>query len=435
LITFFYSFVKLKIVPMKKIFTMFFIIINFQLFSQGRLTFASNPYIVMANGANLVIGNGNANAITNPAAGKIISESETNKIKWNIGNNVGNYIVPFWSDPAGGDVGVGLDIDTAGAGSNTFINFSTYGGKGTSNWISFTNRPSDVSNTLNAINFVENSPNTIDRFWIIDPINYTTNPSTDLNISYIDNEYTAVGNAGILETDLVAQRFNSSVSEWYDIHPLGIVNTITNEILISGLSPANFFRSWTLTSRCQPLPIELLFFKSKCNNGTTVLEWSTATEINNDYFTLEKSKDGMNWDIFKIIQGLTNSTTVSNYVCKDEGESEGVVYYKLSQTDENGLVANLGQITANCTDDTFEANAYVNLESNFIQVSVFTENNGNYNLNLFGSDGREIVSDNIKLQKGYNNFQIPSNNMVAGIYMLNINSEIDNYSQKLFIRR
>jgi hypothetical protein len=425
---------------MKKIFTLFFIFASTQFFGQGRMYFSGNPYIVLDPAAPLaniyfVIANNNANAITNPSQGKIISESELHKIRWGIGNSIGNYIVPFWTSPTGGDVAVGLNIDSAGTGTSNYVDFSTYGGKGSGPWVSFTNRPSDVTHTNNVYTLAENSPSIIDRFWIVEPNNYTIKPAIDLNISYIDAEYTAAGNVGILEADLTAQRFNSGTAQWFDMFPTGAVNTALNEIDIANISRANFFRSWTLTSYLNPLPVEILSFKSECFESDIMLEWNTATEINNDFFTLEKSKDGINWNTINVINGQENSTTLNTYQFKDPTSNDGLNYYKLSQTDLNGFVTVIGQTTSNCSSDNFRANAYVDIENNNIHVSVSTENSGNYLLNLYDSKGNLISNNNIELREGNNNFRIPAINLTAGIYLLNINGDIDKYSQKLFIRK
>ncbi len=67
-------------------------------FAQSRIVINNDANIVMNNSVNIVIDNTNTNALTTTGTGgNIISESETNIIKWNIGTSVGNYIVPFTS--------------------------------------------------------------------------------------------------------------------------------------------------------------------------------------------------------------------------------------------------------------------------------------------------------------------------------------------------
>ncbi len=85
-----------------------------------------------------------------------------------------------------------------------------------------------------------------------------------------------------------------------------------------------------------PLPIELLYFKATPASGQVVLEWATATEINNEYFTIERSIDGVNWDVISFETGAGNSNYTLNYSFTDEFPAEGVSYYRLKQTDFDG---------------------------------------------------------------------------------------------------
>jgi len=85
-----------------------------------------------------------------------------------------------------------------------------------------------------------------------------------------------------------------------------------------------------------PLPIELLYFNGYKNEGFNLLEWSSATEINNDYYTIEKSTDGINWDILTTITGAGNSIVALRYTCQDESPKHQVNYYRLKQTDFDG---------------------------------------------------------------------------------------------------
>lgn len=83
------------------------------------------------------------------------------------------------------------------------------------------------------------------------------------------------------------------------------------------------------------LPVELIEFSVTSNNKYNKLIWITATEINNDYFTVYKSTDASDWKELARIQGAGNTSTPSLYELKDEIQ-DGVVYYKLKQTDYNG---------------------------------------------------------------------------------------------------
>jgi hypothetical protein len=85
-----------------------------------------------------------------------------------------------------------------------------------------------------------------------------------------------------------------------------------------------------------PVPIDLLDFTAILNNNKVNLNWRTATEINNNYFTVERSKDGINFEFVAKVQGAGNSTTTKQYVTLDEKPYQGLSFYRLKQTDFDG---------------------------------------------------------------------------------------------------
>lgn len=84
------------------------------------------------------------------------------------------------------------------------------------------------------------------------------------------------------------------------------------------------------------LPVELLSFTGKKVNASNELKWSTLTEKNNDYFTIEKSQNGENFEVVGIVNGAGNSTNLNEYSLNDYNFRNGINYYRLKQTDFDG---------------------------------------------------------------------------------------------------
>ena len=84
------------------------------------------------------------------------------------------------------------------------------------------------------------------------------------------------------------------------------------------------------------LPIELASFTAQNTTNAVAINWTTATEENNDYFTIERSADGINYNTIASISGAGNSFTSLSYSYTDNNPLIGVSYYRLSQTDYNG---------------------------------------------------------------------------------------------------
>lgn len=96
------------------------------------------------------------------------------------------------------------------------------------------------------------------------------------------------------------------------------------------------------------LPAELISFTSECDQNEIQLEWATASESNNDYFTLERSRDAIHFEQVAKINGQGNSTNVIDYQWTDKNPISGTVYYRLSQTDFDGTREELGLRAAGC---------------------------------------------------------------------------------------
>ncbi len=87
-----------------------------------------------------------------------------------------------------------------------------------------------------------------------------------------------------------------------------------------------------------PLPVELLDFSAELEDGNAALKWSTASEYNNWYFSILKSSNGMVWDHLIDIPGTGMSTSKVEYEYIDKDVGGGYTYYKLKQTDFDGII-------------------------------------------------------------------------------------------------
>ncbi len=85
-----------------------------------------------------------------------------------------------------------------------------------------------------------------------------------------------------------------------------------------------------------PLPVELISFNAVRKNDRVELSWKIATETENDYYTVERSQDGRNYDKMGRIKSEKNSDQENTYDFTDDAPLDGVSYYRLSQTDLNG---------------------------------------------------------------------------------------------------
>jgi hypothetical protein len=115
-------------------------------------------------------------------------------------------------------------------------------------------------------------------------------------------------------------------------------------IKVINAQTANSNMNITSISVFLPLPIELVEF-SCVNTGThNLLKWTTASERDNDFFTLERSANGVDFDTFVIVPGAGNTSTELTYVQHDYSPFFPLTYYRLSQTDYDGTTKSFAPI-------------------------------------------------------------------------------------------
>jgi hypothetical protein len=99
--------------------------------------------------------------------------------------------------------------------------------------------------------------------------------------------------------------------------------------------------SWSLSA----LPIELLNFTvSKNDDHGANINWITSSEINNNYFTVERTKDDQNFETVATVLGAGNSNVELSYKTLDPNPLSGISYYRLTQTDFNGQSHNFSLV-------------------------------------------------------------------------------------------
>lgn len=183
----------------------------------------------------------------------------------------------------------------------------------------------------------------IEREWKLERSNSTENFSLDITL-HNDASLGAVNAADlVLLVDDDGDFSNGGTSCYYDGDATGISFTYSNPVItITGISTTHMNNNTTSYftigsgSPSTPLPIELLNFSATLKSSKVEISWSTLSEINNDYFNVERSNDGENWISIITRKGSPNSSQLINYIEYDLNPLVGLSYYRLKQTDFNG---------------------------------------------------------------------------------------------------
>lgn len=149
----------------------------------------------------------------------------------------------------------------------------------------------------------------------------------------------------------------------------GITQTLYYRAVVqNGVCPSTNSAYATITSQ-GGLPIKLLYFKGTHTELGNVIEWETATEENNDYFTIYRSSYPINWDGIVRINGNGNSSMNHYYKFIDTGDFNGVFYYMLRQTDYNGQFSEHEIISINCNDVILNLNKITNIIGQDVDIN------------------------------------------------------------------
>ncbi len=187
------------------------------------------------------------------------------------------------------------------------------------------------------------------------------------------------------------------------------------------------------------LPIKLIYFTAKLNSDVVNLDWATAAEVNNNFFTVERSVDGENFESLLTKQGAGNSTINLYYNAADESPLDGYSYYRLKQTDFDGHYTysdietvkngNGAEAGMNKMDiKSISPNPFVEkFKLTFmIRQSVLID------FSLMNSAGQTVAQEKIQTEEGMNTFEfLDKYNLKKGVYFVNLNYNDQKITQKI----
>lgn len=370
--------------------------------------------------------------------GWIVSESEFNMVKWDIGNGAGTYVIPFGH---GTSEYLPLSVALNHGSAVGSILFSTWHTPADND----VNRPSDVTN-MAAYNMAgqpsnsDNSWNAVDRFWVMDASSYVAKPAaTNIEFTYISAtgapSEVAAPNV-FAESNLLAQRFNTAVGmgwgDWLGMGGTDIITGTTATVNSGNVASADFFRSWTLSNQNSPLPIQISSFTDQCDNGTALIQWISQSELNNDFYTVKKTMDNLHFETVGKVKGAGTTSLPSDYSLVDNSPYGGTSYYYLYQTDFDGNSTEVGVIpfTGCGSQNITTINGYNT--TNYIEIDINSVSADNYDISLVNMLGQTLVDETRAVATGNNEFRL-ENTVSHGIYILNVKNDKINYSKKLVL--
>ena len=166
-----------------------------------------------------------------------------------------------------------------------------------------------------------------------------------------------------------------------------------------------------------PLPIELVDFNSQIiSNNTVSLNWTTATEINNDHFEIERSSSMSDFISIGEVKGAGNSVLEQQYSFKDNSPLTGMNYYRLKQIDFDGKFSYSPVIAVKTTSTIHEVQLFPNPCSS--AFTLIGDDILNHDISIFNITGSVVKSISY-----YDGSTIDISTLVKGTYFVFIHSD------------
>lgn len=202
--------------------------------------------------------------------------------------------------------------------------------------------------------------------------------------------------------------------------------TVTTSAAVTSFSPFTL----ASTSLSNPLPVELISFKGRITNNETVeLSWATASELNSDYFDIERSEDGFSFLSIGKVKAAGTSAGNRNYLFEDITPSFGGSYYRLKQIDFDGRYDLSKMIRIDSQRKDLALNVYPNPAKD--QVTISSSEDWQFTLRIVDEAGHTVYSNQQRTSK----VEIDLLPLRQGFYWVDIFTGTSKEVRKLIIIR
>ncbi len=376
--------------------------------------------------------------VTSNAAGAVSGGSSSSFVNGNLGRDI--TISTTYAYPIGDGITASnyhkADVitDATFAGVTNITGFVKEKAKGASNTDAQFVTASQTQNGTDLIEIAENSSGDYIE-WDLTPTSGSLS-SGSFGVNLYLNDY-----SGLTDDQFTIVKRSSGSSDFADFQSFQASTTIpangaVGRTVAGGYAQKSGFTSFsgfTIANGEHPLPVELIHFGSACDKSNNQIEFSTTSESNNDYFVLEQSQDAEQFEEFEIIYPeSTNSNTQQDYSVAIPNQG---AYYRLKQVDLDG-VENYHHIiyASTCkTDNIGSIDAYT-LNNSSIMININALSSGIYKLSLKDVNGKTLMQESVKnIEPGFNQFEISTNKIATGFYMISVQSEQEIYGKKIFL--
>jgi len=192
-------------------------------------------------------------------------------------------------------------------------------------------------------------------------------------------------------------------------------------MVVDGFAGDQCDYSYSLTNvsgGCVILPVGFLSFDAHIDKNRVLLEWKVGSETTSDYYTVQRSTDGIEFESIYRLQA-SEQGTVNNYHYVDDGAPAGQLYYRIVQTDFDGLFAYSDVVAVQLVKNQ-ELRLVPNPAQDLVQLFYETSHSESGLLHIKTTTGQTVKTISVNSQEGQNSIDLDVEDLKRGVYIVEL---------------
>lgn len=218
---------------------------------------------------------------------------------------------------------------------------------------------------------------------------------------------------------------------WYS-YLTDSVAVISNATTSVTLKPGEYYVFTNISLHA--LPVSWLNFTAiKGKERSVILKWSTAQEVNNDHFGVERSNDGVNYTLIGQVPATNANSGIANYSFTDITPLQGVNYYRLNQVDKNGRSQHSKIVTIDVDGSAAQWHVYPNPAGSSTALYL-NSSLAKLQLVLTDASGKVVFTKQLSNGAAGQKITIPVQGLARGVYLLKVNTDHTTRTEKIVVQ-
>jgi endoglucanase Acf2 len=184
-----------------------------------------------------------------------------------------------------------------------------------------------------------------------------------------------------------------------------------------------------------PMPVQFLSLETRRIEEGALLHWITSSEKDNDHFIVERSRDGVHFEIIGKVNGKGDSNTETHYYFTDSDPYPGISYYRIRQVDRDGKYSFSDVVKLSSEGGLDIVQIYPNPVESDLTIVIASETEKELEIKIIDIPGREAGKSICKVKSGHTEIKIDCSYLPSGLYLIQIRDEFSGVMDRKFVKR